>query len=379
MSDEMKNCCPPETTAPKMEVHDASESSKDIKPKMISTAHKQLSKDEFQRKVAMVARFCAAENAGLEKAAWGAVARGLWSLGGKSLLSNASKLWGGTKALATTGVLPSVANMQKTWMNMPLRALVGQKGLGSYYMHPVSLAGQALAAGQGAMPYVGGAMHRLGSGLQSAAHAMGSTIGLNSQNGAGGMGNVAGGGLIGAGIGALGGALMPGQEEYEDENGNVRKRSRGMLSGALRGAGMGGLAGAGVGAGMDAYNSGAFKFGSAMCKVAADPGFTPSGAPTANWANKGYNPHQAVSTPPTQAPFAHAMDADKARYQFATAPNPQAKVNAQTAFTQAARAANSGNVAAGGKPVYSATQKPMDLTADSAMAAAGKASLMPPR
>ncbi len=54
MSDE-KNHCPPETTAPKMEVHDAAEGSKDIKPKVVSTAHKQLSKDEFQRKVAAVA------------------------------------------------------------------------------------------------------------------------------------------------------------------------------------------------------------------------------------------------------------------------------------------------------------------------------------
>lgn len=259
MSEMPKNHCPPKTTAPKMEVHDASEGSKDIKPKVVSTAHKNLSQDEFQRKVAMVARFCAAENAGLEKAAWGAVARGLWSLGGKSLLSNASKLWGGTKALATTGVLPSVAKMDKTWLNLPLRALVGQKGLGSYYMHPASLLGQAATAGSSAMPYVGGALQRAGQ-------AIGGTVGLGGSQG--GIGNVAGGGLIGAGLGGLAGAMMPGEEEYEDEDGRIRKRRGSMLAGALRGAGMGGLAGAGVGAGMDymGKQSAAQDFGAALAQ-----------------------------------------------------------------------------------------------------------------
>ena len=56
MSDEMKNCCPPETTAPKMHAHEAGEKTEDIKPKVVTTAHKRLSQDEFQRKVAALAR-----------------------------------------------------------------------------------------------------------------------------------------------------------------------------------------------------------------------------------------------------------------------------------------------------------------------------------
>lgn len=95
-------------------------------------------------------------------------------------------------------------------------------------------------------------------------------------------------------------------------------------------------------------------------KQSAGPGFTASGAPTAGWANKGYNPHQAINTPQPQQPMDNVMNADRARFQFATANNPQARIDAQTAFTQAARAANSANVAVGGKPVYSPTQQPMD-------------------
>ena len=263
MSDETKNCCPPETTAPKMEVHDASEGSKDIKPKMISTAHKQLSQDEFQRKVAMAARVAAAED--MEKEAYGAVVRGLWRLGGKSLVRNASKFMSGAKSLATTGILPSVANnANKTWANLVPRMLVGQKGVGSYMMHPVGLATGAASVGSAALPYVGGALQRAGQ-------AIGGTVGGGS-GGMPGLGGAMGAGLLGAGLGGVAGALMPGEEEYEDENGNVRKRSRGMLAGALRGAGMGGLAGGAVGAGMDAYNSGAFKFGSAVAKLEKQAG-----------------------------------------------------------------------------------------------------------
>lgn len=247
MSDEMKNCCPPETTAPKMEVHDASEGSKDIKPKLVSTAHKKLTQDEFQRKVAMAARTKAA--ADLEKEAFGGAA----AAAAGRVLPFLSRAWGGVKSmaggvksmatspLATTGVLPSVAAGQKTWGTLLPRMLVGEKGLGSYAMHPAGLALGAAGAVGSAAPYVGGALQRVGG-------ALGGTAG---QQAAQNFGGAIGGGLLGAGLGAVGGALMPGQEEYEDENGNVRKRSRGMLSGALRGAGMGGIAGGLGGAAMD--------------------------------------------------------------------------------------------------------------------------------
>jgi hypothetical protein len=259
MSDEMKSHCPPETTAPKMHAHEATEKTEDIKPKLISTAHKRLSQDEFQRKVAMVARLHAGDN-GLEKEAYGALARGLWALGGKSLVSNANKLWQGTKAVASTGILPSVANTAtKTWKNLPARMLVGQKGVGSYLMHPVGIASTLAGAAAPAVPYVGGALQRLGGALGGSVGA-----GQNAQ----GFGGAVGGGLLGAGLGAVGGALMPGEEEYEDENGNIRKRRRGMLSGALRGAGMGGIAGGVGGAAMDYFGkqSAAQEFGAALAR-----------------------------------------------------------------------------------------------------------------
>ena len=97
MSNETKNHCPPETTAPKMQVHDAGEGTSDIKPKMISTAHKRLSQDEFQRKVAMVARSKAANFTSLsemeKEAILGAVlGAGRAALaGGRTLLS--SGMW----------------------------------------------------------------------------------------------------------------------------------------------------------------------------------------------------------------------------------------------------------------------------------------------
>lgn len=264
MSDEMKNCCPPETTAPKMEVHDASEGSKDIKPKLVSTAHKKLTQDEFQRKVAMAARMKAA--ADLEKEAFGGAA----AAAAGRVLPLLSRAWGGVKSmaggvksmatspLATTGVLPSVAGGAKTWSTLLPRMLVGEKGVGSYLMHPV---GQALAGGTmayNALPYAGGALQRLGG-------ALGGTVG---QQAAQNFGGAIGGGLLGAGVGGLAGALMPGQEEYEDENGNVRKRSRGMLSGALRGAGMGGIAGGLGGAAMDHFGktSAAQAFGTKVAR-----------------------------------------------------------------------------------------------------------------
>ena len=238
MSDEMKNCCPPETTAPKMEVHDASEGSKDIKPKMISTAHKQLSKDEFQRKVAMVAR---AKNAMAPAAAAGI----------RALLPN----------LMARGsqVGSSIASRLPSWMTGNAAKTVG-----------------ALSAAGGAGMGIGAAGNMLASKpttMQSITNALQGGYNTLAQNVGGNIGNI---GLLGAGVGAIGGALMPGEEEYEDEDGRIRKRRGSMLAGALRGAGMGGLAGAAGAAGMDAYNSGAFKFGSAVANLEKRAGDVPA-------------------------------------------------------------------------------------------------------
>lgn len=209
---------------------------------------------------------------------------------------------------------------------------------------------------------------------------------------AGSLGGQAGGllGLIGGGIH---GAYDPGSYAGLDEKGNPAVKRRSRLMGALRGAAGYGLGGALAGsiagrAGGHLYanskyapvgqqapanivplnkSSAALSFGEKVAvvlfKQSASPfdvGFTQSGAPTASWANKGYNPHQAINAPKPQQPMGHVMDADKARFQFATANNPQARVNAQTAFASASRAANSANVAVGGKPVYSPTQQPMN-------------------
>lgn len=274
MSDEMKNCCPPETKAPKLEVHDAGEGTKDIKPKTISTAHKRLSQDEFQRKVAMAAYIKAAEDMGLsdmEKAAFlGALLNGARFAGravpwmAQKAMQNAPSWMGKimTPAMRAGGAAKGGLNAG-SWLNAPARAAAS---MGKFYLDPRHLVAPAVtagAAGLAAAPsYIGGALQRAGAAMAGR-----NILGGGGQSGqGGGMGNLAAGGLIGAGIGALGGALMPGHEEYEDENGNVRRRSRGMLAGALRGAGMGGLAGGAAGAGLDAYNSGAFKFGSAMAK-----------------------------------------------------------------------------------------------------------------
>lgn len=307
MSDEMKNCCPPETTAPKMEVHDASEGSKDIKPKMISTAHKQLSKDEFQRKVAMAAYIKAAEDMGLNTMEKEALIGALLS-GGSKLIQGARALPGmyrayrgaaplarmggamgeaaskgygmtnplaktieGAKSLFRTGMLPGAT---KSWANAPMRAAVDY---GKFLMNPRHLVAPAAGAltygASSAMPYVGGALQRAGEALGGTVGAMTGTGGGAGGQGFGNVGNL---GLLGAGVGAIGGALMPGEEEYEDEDGRIRKRRGSMLAGALRGAGMGGLAGAGVGAGMDYFGkqSAAQNFGATIAnlqKQAMDP------------------------------------------------------------------------------------------------------------
>lgn len=213
MSDEMKNCCPPETTAPKMEVHDATEGSKDIKPKMISTAHKQLSKDEFQRKVAMVAH---------SKAAMAPVV----ATGIKALLPN---------LLARGSQLgSSIASRLPAWMTGNAAKTVGAVG-----------AAGAAGAGIGGL---GGMFAHTPTSMESFTNALKGGYNTLAQHTGG---NVGAGGLLGAGAGALAGAMMPGEEEYEDEYGRMRKRRGSMLAGALRGAGVGGLAGGGIGAGMD--------------------------------------------------------------------------------------------------------------------------------
>lgn len=231
MSDEMKNCCPPETTAPKMEVHDATEGSKDIKPKVVSTAHKRLSQDEFQRKVAMAAR--------AKSAMAPVVATGIRALLPNLLARGAN-------------VGSSVASRLPAWMTGTAAKTVGALGA----------AGTA-GAGIGSL---GNMFAHKPTGMESITNALKGGYNTLAQNFGG---NVGAGGIIGATAGGLAGALMPGEEEYEDEYGRPRKRSRGMLAGALRGAGAAGMAGGLAGAGMDAYNSGAFKFGSAVYQHAA--------------------------------------------------------------------------------------------------------------
>lgn len=228
MSDEMKNCCPPETSAPKMEVHDATEGSKDIKPKMISTAHKRLSQDEFQRKVAMVAR---------SKAAMAPVV----ATGIRALLPNL--------AARASGVGSAIASKLPAWMTGTTAKTVGALG-----------AAGGAGAGIGAL---GNMFTHKPTTMESITNALKGGYNTLAQHAGG---NVGAGGIIGAGLGGLAGAMMPGEEEYEDERGNIRRRRRGMLAGALRGAGMGGIAGGLGGAGMDAYNSGALKFGSELAK-----------------------------------------------------------------------------------------------------------------
>lgn len=272
MSDEMKNCCPPETKAPAMHAHDASSKTEDIKPKLITTAHKRLSQDEFQRKVAMAAYIKVAEDMGLsdmEKEAFLGALLNSARFAGRALPWMAQKAmqkapsWLGkvmTPAMRAGGAAKGGISAG-TWLNAPARAAASY---GKYLLNPWSLAGTAAGVAGGALPYVGGALQRVGQ-------AIGGTAGGGSGN-LPGLGGAMGAGLLGAGLGGVAGALMPGEEEYEDENGNVRKRSRGMLAGALRGAGMGGLAGGAVGAGMDAYNSGAFKFGSAVAQLEKQAG-----------------------------------------------------------------------------------------------------------
>lgn len=288
MSDEMKNCCPPETTAPKMEVHDASEGSKDIKPKTITTAHKRLSQDEFQRKVAMAAYSKAADDMGLndmEKEAFmGALLRPAMMLGraalkgglprfGQAVSSLAGraatqgKTWGNLlpRALQAAGnskmlaPLTAGGGQANSWLNLPTRMMFGKGGLGSAMALPITHPGYAALT---TLPFAGQALPYVGGALQRAGQALGGTVGMGGSSQGGGLpSGLLNGGLLGAGIGAVGGALMPGQEEYEDENGNVRKRSRGMFAGALRGAGMGGLAGGALGAGMEHFGP---KFASAQ-------------------------------------------------------------------------------------------------------------------
>lgn len=67
MSDATPQHNSPPPKGPALHAHDATSKTEDVKPKVITTAHKRLSQDEFQRKVAMLARVKAAE---LEKEAF---------------------------------------------------------------------------------------------------------------------------------------------------------------------------------------------------------------------------------------------------------------------------------------------------------------------
>jgi hypothetical protein len=83
MSDSTPAHNSPPPKGPALHAHDATSKTEDVKPKVITTAHKNLSKDEFQRKVAMLARVKAAE---LEKEALGPLAAPL-IIGGATLAS----------------------------------------------------------------------------------------------------------------------------------------------------------------------------------------------------------------------------------------------------------------------------------------------------
>lgn len=156
--------------------------------------------------------------------------------------------------------------------------------------------------------------------------------------------SVGGAALLGGGAGLLGGGLLTGAMMPEEKDDEDTKKSAALRYGARAAHAILPI--------MERQ----FKKQSAS---PFDLGFTQSGAPTASWANKGYNPHQAINTPAATTPSGHMGNANRARFQFATAGSPQAKIDAQTAFTQAARATNSSNVALGGKPQYSPTQQPM--------------------
>lgn len=281
MSDETKNHCQPETTAPKMEVHDASEGSKDIKPKLVSTAHKRLSQDEFQRKVAMVARLKAA--ADMEKDAFGAVLKTVLGGGGRAAASAALRraarrtaaktvsraATGSAAASAATGTAAKPSFLRRLFSRgtkaAPATAAAAPAAPAAAATTAPTLFGRALGVGKGALGYylspfgivmpnmfsstgftadnaavpVGHALKNIGTAMAGG--------GNNSQ----GFGNMANLGMLGALGGGAIGAMMPGEEEYEDEDGQIRKRRGNMLAGALRGAGLGGLAGGGIGAGMD--------------------------------------------------------------------------------------------------------------------------------
>lgn len=291
MSDEMKNCCPPETKAPKMHVHEAGERTEDIKPTTITTAHKKLSQDEFQRKVAMAAQFAALIDteksssvaagvqavAGLGAAA--ARARAAASLAQKALAARSaggaaagvakSAPWlSRLKGLFSRGVKSAPGAGAAATSAAPITSWAGRaKDYAKWWLHPYHLVAPAATAAGGvglaSLPYVGGGLQRAGAWLAGR-----NILGGDNPTGQG-MGNAATLGLLGAGLGGVAGALMPGEEEYEDENGRMRKRRGSMLAGALRGAGLGGLAGGAAGLGVDHFGkmSAALEFGSAVANL----------------------------------------------------------------------------------------------------------------
>lgn len=83
MSDATPQHNSPPPKGPALHAHDATSKTEDVKPKVITTAHKRLSQDEFQRKVAMLAH---AKAAALQKEALGPLAAPL-IIGGATLAS----------------------------------------------------------------------------------------------------------------------------------------------------------------------------------------------------------------------------------------------------------------------------------------------------
>jgi hypothetical protein len=72
---------------------------------------------------------------------------------------------------------------------------------------------------------------------------------LTPENIGGGLGSIAGHGVIGAGVGGMLGGILPGHDVDEDDDGNLTAKKRSRLAGMLRGAGIGALSGSAVGTG----------------------------------------------------------------------------------------------------------------------------------
>ena len=72
---------------------------------------------------------------------------------------------------------------------------------------------------------------------------------LTPENIGGGLGSIAGHGVLGAGVGGMLGGILPGHDVDEDDDGNLTAKKRSRLAGMLRGAGIGALSGSAIGTG----------------------------------------------------------------------------------------------------------------------------------